>query len=383
MTGEEAGFPLARMGEGQGEGDRISGAAERMVAFGAIQSPSPQSSPSRERKKWVAGFGCAVLIPHDRVLPLYIRLLTGDWRRFYSGPMLKLSLDRSFLVGIVCLACLVAFGGIAVAATPGKGEAAAEEKAEPAAGEGGDEATAGKEEAEEAPTPDPEAERKAAEEACKEALEGLRSKDVSALQALTVEERNTLLAGPTGVSAITCLAIGNADKSLCDLLDGDAKRACLDQWAVGSELTGLPKEQIKAQLLFRSCSANSTGPHCEVLRQAVNEGSSEKCQELEDPSHRAFCTAVASGDASKCEAIPAGSERAYCAAFASDDPSKCPKDSVDCIAMANGFAALKKGGLEVFQDIDATIAAAALGSKACDALVDKLLESCATVAVEE
>ena len=57
------------MGEGQDEGDETHGeaitdfvlchsaeAAMTMVACGAIESPSPQSSPIRERKKYVTAF---------------------------------------------------------------------------------------------------------------------------------------------------------------------------------------------------------------------------------------------------------------------------------------------------------------------------------------
>lgn len=295
--------------------------------------------------------------------------------------MSKLALRHWLLIGIVCL--LFGGGGIVLAAPSAELGAAPKEAA---ASEGGDEAEAGEAaagEEGEGSAPDLEAERKAAEDACKASIEGLRKNDAAALKATSDEERARLFAGSTGVSAVTCLAIANGDKSLCDLLSGDARKACLDHSDVGAALKGVAKEEIKGQLLFLSCSTGSSGPHCEVLRQAVNEGSAEKCQALEDPSYRAFCSAVATREAAKCSSIPDGAQRSYCEAYAADDPAKCASDSQDCIAMAKGFAALKKGGLESFRDIDATIAAPALGSKACDALVDKVLEVCSPPSTDD
>lgn len=299
--------------------------------------------------------------------------------------MVSIVFGRSHLVGMVfTLAFALVGAGSAVAAPSVEGDSApknaeaAAEKPDAEEGAAGEKGSAGEEGAVEGPTPDLAAEKKAAEEACKKAVDGLRSKSLSDLEGMTEAGRGGLLAGPTGVGAVTCLAIAHGDKNHCNLLEGDAKRACVDQWATVAELQGVAKEQIKGQLLFLTCSSNAGGPHCEVMRQAVNEGSAEKCQEIENASNRALCSAVASRDASKCDGVTAGVERAYCAAFASDDPSRCPPDATDCIAMARGFAALKSGGLEAFQDIDASLAAAVLGSKACDHLLDKLVGTCAT-----
>lgn len=246
------------------------------------------------------------------------------------------------------------------------------------AGEGAGEGAPAEEAAEDAVTPEPTVDAKAAEEACKKAAAGLRTGDASAVEALDETQRKALLGSSTGVKALTCLAIAADDKSRCDLLEDDAKKACLDQWKLGRELKGVPKEEVKAQLLYRTCVSNSTGVNCDLLRDAVKSGDPERCKDLDDAARRAFCAAVAGGNIKECGNVPEGAERAYCEAFATDDASRCPKEAPDCIAMARGFAALKKGGLEGFKDIDATIAAAAMGTKVCDGLLGELEKSCSS-----
>jgi hypothetical protein len=185
-----------------------------------------------------------------------------------------------------------------------------------------------------------------------------------------------LLAGAAGIDAISCLAVADDNEKHCDLLGEDAKKACVDQWKVGRELKGLPKEKVKAQLMYRTCASNSPNMNCDVVREAIGEKDAAKCKNLKEASQQTFCNAVVAGDAKKCDAIPAGPERDYCAAFAADDPGRCPKNATDCIAMASGFAALKKGGLEGFANIDARIAAASMGPKACANLLASLDEAC-------
>jgi hypothetical protein len=289
--------------------------------------------------------------------------------------MLNLAARRSYPVGLpLFLALLVGLCGPCLAA-PTVEDAAPPKNVEQPAGEGAENGAA--EAPEEGATPKPTVDPKAAEEACKKAVATLGSGDVSSVEALPESERMALLTGPTGVRVLTCLAIAKDDKSRCDLLEGDAKKACLDQWQVGRELKNVPKEKMKGQLLYRTCASNSGGANCNLLREAVDSGNADKCNGLEDAARRAFCAAVASGDVKKCNAVPEGPQRAYCAAFTTDDASHCPKDIPDCIAMARGFAALKKGGgLEGFQDIDATIAAASVGTKACNALLSELEKSC-------
>jgi hypothetical protein len=273
----------------------------------------------------------------------------------------------------VFLFLLAGVFGPCLAAPTGADPAAPENPA----GEAGEKGAA---EADETPgltgTPEPTVDPKAAEEACKKSVAGLRTGDFSALEALPENERNALLSGPTGVRVLTCLAIGEDNKSRCDLLEEDAKKACLDQWNLGSELRKVPREQMKAQLLYRACVSSSGGADCELLREAVGTGDAAKCKDLKDASRRTICTAIASGDAKKCDGVKESAERAYCAAFATDDATRCPKEATDCIAMARGFAAIRKGGLDTFRDIDATIAAATLGTKACGALLDEAQKSC-------
>lgn len=282
-----------------------------------------------------------------------------------SRHLLWITLFLFFLVGA---------GAPCVAAPTSEDSAPA--KGMPDEPAGGEKATPAAEGAEAGPTAVPTVDEKAAEEACKKAVAGLRSGDFSGLDALPEGDRKALLSGPTGANVLTCLAIAEGNKDRCDSLAEDAKKGCLDQWKLGSELKNVPKEQIKAYFVYKSCSFNTDAAKCNVLRDAVGSGSAEKCASLAEAPYRAFCSAVATGDATKCESMPQGAERAYCAAFSADDASRCPKDSSDCIAMARGFAALKKGGLEAFKDIDATIAAAVMGTKACEALLGELEESC-------
>jgi hypothetical protein len=287
--------------------------------------------------------------------------------------MTKCVACSSYAIGIILSLFVVAGTCGPCLASPTTEDPAPEQPA----GEGAEEGAPAAEAApEEASTREPTVDPKAAEEACKKTVAGLRSGDFSALEALPENERNALLSGPTGVNVLTCLAIAEGNKSRCDSLSEDSKKACLEQWKLGTELKGVPKEKVKAQLIYRTCTSNSPDMNCDVLRKAIGAGDATRCKELKEASRRDFCAAVATGDAKKCDTLPQGAERAYCAAFAADDASRCPKEAPDCIAMARGFAALKKGGLEAFQDIDATIAAAAMGTKACGALLGDLESSC-------
>jgi hypothetical protein len=224
-------------------------------------------------------------------------------------------------------------------------------------------------------TPTPTVDPKVAEESCKTAVAKLRSGDFSALESLPENQRKAILARSNAIDVLTCLAVADGKESHCDPLEEQAKKACKEQWKLGRELKGLSKEKVKAHLLYRTCASNSPDMDCALVRDAMGNGNAAKCKELKEPAKQTFCAALVTGDARKCDVLQ-GVERAYCSAFASDDSSHCPKESPDCIAMARGFAALKKGGLEGFADIDARIAAASMGTKACATLVSNLEGTC-------
>lgn len=229
----------------------------------------------------------------------------------------------------------------------------------------------------EQPTPDAAAQATAAAVAtgCKKAIGDL-TRDPAGLKSLSKEEKAALVQAPMARDLLTCLAVASDDARYCDLLTGNEKQRCAGQRKDLRELKGVPKEQVKSATIFKVCSTDGDKGDCEKLRAAIAANDAAKCSGLPDKM-MPFCQALAGSDASKCQGMPAGEDRSTCEAFASDDASRCLKESVNCIAIAQSFAAVKKDGLGGVAGIDASAAAVVKGKDACTEYATGLEKFCA------
>lgn len=256
---------------------------------------------------------------------------------------------------------------------------AAEPVSEPKAGAGGTAAEkAGGSAAQATPggAQTPQVDADALKTACKQAVTDLGTGDVG-LKALPDTKRTTVIQHQSATRLFTCLAIAEDKSARCDALPKQGKGECAAQFQVARELKGVPKERVKAQLIYRSCLPNAAKADCEAARDAIMAGDPAKCKGAKGVNPD-FCAALASGDAAKCGALQ-GAERDLCSAYVTEDPKRCPKDSGDCQLVVSTFAKLKKEGLDGMQDIDPTLAAVSKGKAACAPLMSEFEKFCATV----
>jgi len=211
--------------------------------------------------------------------------------------------------------------------------------------------------------------------ACKKTVATLGSGDLSAVEALPSDKRGAFLQDSKTGKVFACLAIADDNKRYCEALPQERRDECLHQWQLLHDLKSQPKASLKSILLYQSCLSHEAKEDCEKLREAITAGDDAKCKAMSKAPSRDFCAAVATGDAKRCQGLPQGAQREYCTALATNDPARCPKESEDCTTLVRGLA--KKKGLEGFQDIDPTLAAAAKGRSACTALLATLEGSCA------
>jgi len=215
------------------------------------------------------------------------------------------------------------------------------------------------------------------EAACKQALTSLGAGDPSAVKSLPIAQQISILQDEATEAVFTCLAIAEGKTSHCDALAKPKKDKCVEQSQFISELKGLPKESIKAQIIYHICLGEGSKADCGKLREAIKTRDAAKCAGLSKPtgpwgSHN--CVALATGDAKECAGASDPSVRAECAALATDDPSLCPKDATDCTNLAGNFALIKKNGLAGIND--PVVAAALKGKEGCAPLVARLEHTC-------
>jgi hypothetical protein len=229
-------------------------------------------------------------------------------------------------------------------------------------------------------TPGPTEQPTATSEGCKKILRNLAPGGLSALNSVAPQKREAIMGSPAGVRLMTCLAVAGDDSHSCNALSAEQKAQCLSDQEALRELKGMPKEAMKGHLMYRVCMQGSPEAACDKLREAITAGDVAKCGDFKKASFRTFCEALASGDAKKCDALPEdasdGPDRGTCAAFTSEDGGKCPKDSPDCVKLANSFAAIKKQGLGGFQESDPALTAARGGKQACAAIAKELESLC-------
>ncbi len=212
---------------------------------------------------------------------------------------------------------------------------------------------------------------------CQKTAAGLNSADLAALKALPTDKQTMLMHAPAAANLMACLTIAENDDRFCKMLADTAQRdKCVQHWKDVRELKALPKEQLKAHLIYQSCIGSTAKADCETVRDAMAAGDAAKCAALSSAPLRAFCAAIATGDASKCKTLPAGEERGRCEAYATEDETRCPKDSGDCRNLARSFAAIRKSGLGAVEDIDPTTAAAVKGRQSCAPYVTEFEHFC-------
>jgi len=213
-------------------------------------------------------------------------------------------------------------------------------------------------------------------ESCKKTAAGLNAADLAALKALPADRQTILMKAPSSISLMTCLTVAENDDRFCKMLtDKDQQERCLQHWKQVAEIKALPKEQVKANVIYRSCIEGTAKADCDALRDAMVANDVAKCKAVSSEL-RSFCEAVVTGDAGKCKGLPAGEDRGRCEAYATEDESRCPKDSIDCHNMARNFAGFRKSGLAGVQGIDPSAAAAVNGRQACASYVTEFERLC-------
>lgn len=255
---------------------------------------------------------------------------------------------------------MLGFGICATRALAAEGEAAAD-KATPAAVTPAAEA-------------EPTIDMNSVMDDCRKAIKKLGAGDAKALDSMDEEWRNSLMKRPAAASAMACLAVAENDEKFCQALPSKSKEKCLQQHKLLGGLKDVPKEKLKARLVFAMCSENSPTSECELVRDAIASSDADKCSGV-SKDNVAFCKALATGDASHCKGLDEET-RATCSAYALDDPKHCPSDSTDCRNMAEAFATIKKKGLAGLGDIEPGAVAAASGRDACSGILEKLAKDC-------
>lgn len=267
---------------------------------------------------------------------------------------------------VLSLSAICSLGTAAAAPTPGAAENADGAGAEPTAAATG--------EAAEKPTPDP-----AMAQACKQAVAKLAKGDTKALSATSSGGGRSLAENGASEPAVTCLAVAIGNVRICDALADPAKKACAAHAQDVADLKGLPKEAIKAQVIYGLCMSGEPKQEkavCEKARDAVKSGKAEGCAAFSKPSDRDLCAGIATGDASKCSALADADQRDFCAALATDDAKRCPQGSDHCRTMISTIVALRKGDAKEVEPLDPILAAAKGGKQACAPLLAKLEKDC-------
>ena len=223
------------------------------------------------------------------------------------------------------------------------------------------------------PTPVVDPEKLAAD--CKKGLSALGGGDAKGLDALEKSQRDSLMMNAAAVNALTCLAIAENDEKFCDALAKDGRKACLEQRKLIGELKGIPKEQLKAELIYKQCVNDMPVADCETVRDAMTAKDAGKCKGFTKIDAN-FCVALAAGDASTCKKLTDEAMRDVCAAYAADEPKHCPEDSQDCRNLTSFMAAVTKKGLAGVADLDAGAAAAVDGRQSCTAVLAELEKAC-------
>jgi hypothetical protein len=232
---------------------------------------------------------------------------------------------------------------------------------------------------------------------CKRALQELGDGKLDAFTSLPPDQQAALLRDPQASTLFTCLAVADGKTSFCDTLTEQAKDGCLEQLKLMGELKTLPKEAIKAQIMYQVCSRGVPGEvsqqDCDTVRKAITAHDASLCKGLSQNEGAwgrvGLCPALATGDAAKCTAPEkvhsemSAEQRAAilstCAALASDDPKRCVKKDASCTTLANNLAMLKKDGLES-GELDPVTAAVRAGRKACAPLVAAMEKGCTSSA---
>ena len=235
----------------------------------------------------------------------------------------------------------------------------------------------------------PTATKDAAIDECGKALDKLAAGDPTALDSFEEQRRKTLMMQQPAAAAVSCLAVAEQNEKFCDLLPKEQKEGCTHQFKMLGSLKGASKDELKARLIFESCSQGGKGnvPVCQIFRDAIASHDAGKCNGLPkvasgDPSPEdikkgvALCTALATSDASKCKAITDKAEQENCVAYASNDPKRCPKDSDDCRTIVKGFSIVEQKGVAGLGDVDPTFTAVVEGKKACAAKTAELKKGC-------
>jgi hypothetical protein len=217
------------------------------------------------------------------------------------------------------------------------------------------------------------------EAGCKKASTELGG-GAAGVDSLSKEQRAQLVESGAGQDLLICLAIANGKSGGCDVLTDKAKETCLAQFELAKDMRGVPKERLKGRVIHKLCMEHQLcercgKSECDNFEGAVNSGDSAKCGSLAEPT-RKFCTALASGDPAKCSGFSEPDSRKLCEAFTTEDVDRCPADSADCKELTTGFAAFRKQGLGGLQEIDAGLAAAAIGRDACKPLLAKFEKAC-------
>jgi len=235
---------------------------------------------------------------------------------------------------------------------------------------------------EDTPTPEPTAvptRDPAVVAMCKDSITRLGGGDLAALDALPPEKRAALAKDGKTVNVLKCLAVATNNGRYCGLLPTkQSQTECLAAWELARELKTMPKEHMKAQIIYRGCLVNASKAECDKFRTAMTSRDAAKCKSVSKDADRAFCAALVSGDATRCKDLPDAAYRDTCAAYATDDATHCSKEAgADCAKLAQGFAAVTKEGLAGFDQIDATAAAASRdGKAACGPLLADLERHC-------
>jgi hypothetical protein len=224
--------------------------------------------------------------------------------------------------------------------------------------------------------------------ACKYAVTGLGDGKLSAFKSLSADERTALAQRKGAVDLFTCLAVADGQTSYCEVLPTTAKRDCLEQLKLMGELKALPKERIKAQVIYRTCSRSvpneATEKDCDTIRKAMTARDASVCEGLSKSEgawgREGLCPALATSDPAKCNGAPEQAQRDTCAALATDDPSRCPKDAAECSTLVSNLATLTKDGLAGHETVP-VLAAVHSGRKACAPLVAALQATCVSAPV--
>jgi hypothetical protein len=231
--------------------------------------------------------------------------------------------------------------------------------------------------------PPPTASPAPADGACERALHELGDGKLNAFTSLPPDGQAALLRNPQARALFTCLAVADGKTSFCDTLNKQDKNDCLDQLKLMGELKTLPKEEIKAQIMYRVCSRGVPGEvskqDCDTVRSALKAHDASLCKRLSKPEGAwgrvGLCPALASGDATKCNGAHEQAQRDSCAALVTDDPKRCPKNDPQCSSMVNNLLMLQKDGLDS-GELDPVLAAVRAGRKACAPLVAAVEQGC-------